>query len=215
MLCARDIVHCYAREPVIRLPQLKVAAGEQLVVLGPSGSGKSTLLHLLAGVLLPTQGDIRVREQPLGGMSEAVRDRFRGRHIGLVYQNLHLLGALSVGDNLALARYLAGLPPDPSRITDTLERVGLAAYEPCLPAQLSRGQRQRVALARALVNEPSLILADEPTSSLDDANAARVATLLIERAEAESAALIVTTHDHRLADRFKRRLTIGTDGVAT
>lgn len=213
MLCIRDLEHRYTDVPVVRLTHLDVAAGEQLAILGPSGSGKSTLLHLLAGVLTPTRGEIKVCEQPLARMSEAARDRFRGRHIGLVYQSLHLIAALSVADNLALARYLAGLAPDAARIDDALERVGLAAFKANYPAQLSQGQRQRVALARALVNEPRLILADEPTSSLDDANAERVATLLIERARAAGAALVVTTHDRRLADRFDRRLTLGDAGV--
>ncbi|WP_348767855.1 ABC transporter ATP-binding protein [uncultured Salinisphaera sp.] len=213
MLCIRDLEHCYTDVPVVRLQRLDVAAGEQLAILGPSGSGKSTLLHLLAGVLTPTRGDIRVCDQSLAAMRESARDRFRGRHIGLVYQSLHLIAALSVADNLALARYLAGLTPDAARIDETLERVGLAAFKGSYPAQLSQGQRQRVALARALVNEPRLILADEPTSSLDDANAERVATLLIERARAAGAALVVTTHDHRLADRFERRLVLGEAGV--
>ena len=213
MLCIRDLEHRYTDVPVVRLAHLDVAAGEQLAILGPSGSGKSTLLHLLAGVLTPTRGEIHVCGQSLSTMGEAARDRFRGRHIGLVYQSLHLIAALSVAENLALARYLAGLAPDPARIDDTLERVGLVAFKASYPAQLSQGQRQRVALARALVNEPRLILADEPTSSLDDANAERVATLLIERARAAGAALVVTTHDRRLADRFERRLTLGDAGV--
>jgi len=213
MLCIRDLEHCYTDVPVVRLQRLDVAAGEQLAILGPSGSGKSTLLHLLAGVLTPTRGDIRVCDQSLSALRESARDRFRGRHIGLVYQSLHLIAALSVADNLALARYLAGLTPDAARIDETLERVGLAAFKGSYPAQLSQGQRQRVALARALVNEPQLILADEPTSSLDDANAERVATLLIERARAAGAALVVTTHDRRLADRFERRLMLGEAGV--
>jgi len=214
MLAVTDLEHCYGDIPVLHVPRLHVDHGEQLAVLGPSGSGKSTLLHLLAGVLTPTRGDIRIGDRALGSLSEAGRDRFRGRHIGLVYQNLHLIAPLTAADNLALARYLAGLPPAPKRIDETLAAVGLAGLAQAQPAQLSQGQRQRVALARALITEPTLILADEPTSSLDDANATRVARLLVERAEAAGAALIVTTHDQRLAAFFARRLTLDGGEVA-
>lgn len=123
----------------------------------------------------PDQGNVRILGQDLGALSESQRDRFRGRHIGFVFQQLHLMPALTVVENLALARQLAGHQPDPDRIDELLQRLGLAGLGARRPRALSHGQAQRVAIARALVNAPELLIADEPTSALDDANAAACA----------------------------------------
>lgn len=193
---------------VLELADWRVEHGGRSLVLGPSGSGKTTLLHLIAGLATPTEGGIRIFGEEPGRMRQAARDRFRGRNIGIVFQTLHLIGALRVADNLRLARAMAGLPPDPDRIADALERVGMAAFSRAWPAQLSHGEAQRAAVARALVTQPRLVLADEPTSALDDENCAAVARLLIATAEESGASLIVASHDRRLADLFADRLML-------
>jgi putative ABC transport system ATP-binding protein len=194
--------------PIVSVPQWSLAAGEHAVVVGPSGSGKTSLLHMVAGLLTPTAGAISVAGQRLGDLAPAVLDLFRGRHIGIVFQNLHLVEALSVVDNLLLARFFARLAPDGARLGTLLDGLGVAHAERRRPHQLSQGERQRVAIARALVNAPRLVLADEPTSALDDYNCGQVLDLLFKQAETHGATLVVATHDARVTGRFGRRLAL-------
>ena len=188
----------------------RVEAGEHCLVVGPSGCGKSTLLHLLAGLATPCGGTVRIAGQDLAALSPAARDRFRGRAIGLVLQSFHLLDTLNVLDNVRLARHLAGLPEDRARCREVLEELGVAELGGAGPSTLSHGQAQRVALARAVVNRPAVILADEPTSSLDDESCARVAALIETEAARHGATLVVATHDSRLRGRFGRHLSLAT-----
>lgn len=189
----------------IELGDWRAEAGERWLLAGPSGSGKTTAIHLLAGVLKPSEGRVTVCGQDLAALGEASLDRFRGRHVGIVFQRLHLIGALDVRQNLALAQSLAGLPVDDARIGEVLERLALAGKAGERPAALSGGEAQRAAIARAVLNRPALLLADEPTASLDDANAARVLDLLFAEAQACGATLVVASHDARAAARFERR----------
>lgn len=182
------------------LPDLSVARGRSVALLGASGSGKTTALLALAGIRAPAGGEILVEDRAIWSLSSAERDRFRGRHIGLVFQSFHIVEALSVGDNLALAARCAGLPRDPARVTRLLQRLGIADLRRRRADRLSHGQAQRVAVARALHNGPAVILADEPTSALDDANARNLLALLRESAVEEKAALVVVTHDRRVID---------------
>ena len=188
--------------PEFRFPDLHVAAGEPTLLLGPSGSGKSTWLHLLAGVLTPTAGSTVLVDTDYAQLRGGVLDRFRGRNIGLVLQRAYFLDALTVAENLAIARRTAGLPADRDLIHATLDQLGIARYADRRPGRLSVGEQQRVTIARALVNRPRLILADEPTSALDNRNAARVSELLRQRAAELGAALVVVTHDERLRGDF-------------
>ena len=165
---------------------------------GPSGCGKSTVLHILAGLIVPTQGSVTVAGSDLRALSEGERDRWRGRTVGLVPQRLHLVGALDVRDNLRLAQTLPGLPLDDTRITALLEAVGVADLAHRFPRELSQGQAQRVAIARAVANRPALLLADEPTANLDDAHAARALELLRAQAVEAGATLVVASHDYRV-----------------
>jgi putative ABC transport system ATP-binding protein len=198
----------FGARTVLEIERWIVPAGQHSLVLGPSGSGKSTLLHLIAGLLRPSAGRILVAGQELQALAPAARDAFRGRRIGIVLQNLHLIGALSVADNLRLARKLAGLPPDPDGIAGLLARLGLEGLAGVRPERLSHGERQRVAIARAVLNRPALLLADEPTSALDDANCAAVLGLLREAAAAAGASLLIATHDQRLKAAFEHRLEL-------
>ncbi len=200
--------HGHGGRDVLDIPAWRVDAGERCLVAGPSGSGKSTLLHLLAGLATPRAGSVRVAGMDLAGLSPAARDRFRGRSIGLVLQSFHLLDTLSVLDNVRFARHLAGLPEDHARCREVLEGLGVAEFGSVRPSTLSHGQAQRVALARAVVNRPAVILADEPTSSLDDESCERVAALIETEAARQGATLVVATHDSRLRGRFERRLSL-------
>ena len=200
--------HGHGGRDVLDIAEWRVDAGERCLVAGPSGSGKSTLLHLLAGLVTPRSGSVRVAGQDLAGLSTSARDRFRGRSIGLLLQSFHLLDTLSVFDNLRLARHLAGLPEDRPRCREVLEDLDVAEFGHVRPSTLSHGQAQRVALARAVVNRPAVILADEPTSSLDDESCERVAALIETEAVRQGATLVVATHDSRLRGRFERRLSL-------
>ena len=208
MLSLRELRHDYAGRTVLSVPAWDVAAGEASLVLGPSGSGKSTLVSIVSGLLRPTHGQVRVAGEDVAAMAAAARDAFRARHIGLVLQTLHLIGVLSVRDNLRIARRLAGLPADEAHIEQALSGLGIAGLAARKARDLSAGEAQRVAIARAVVNRPRLILADEPTSALDDANCAKAIELLLAQAEAHGATLIVATHDQRIRERFARRLEL-------
>jgi putative ABC transport system ATP-binding protein len=202
------LVQRFGARTVLELPEWSVGAGRHSLVLGPSGSGKSTLLHLVAGLLRPTRGRIRVAGRDLAGARPGELDRWRGRTVGIVLQRLHLIAALSVRDNLRLARALAGLPEDAARIDQLLAELRLEGLAGARPARLSQGEAQRVAIARAVVNRPALILADEPTSALDDASCTAVLELLLRQADASGATLVIATHDARLAPHFAERLEL-------
>ncbi|MFQ3595281.1 MAG: ATP-binding cassette domain-containing protein [Sphingomonadaceae bacterium] len=189
-----------------------LAHGEACLLLGPSGSGKSTLVNLIAGLLTPQAGTVLVAGEPMHALAPAARDDLRRRTTGLVFQAMRLVSALSVHANLVLARRLSGKPADPGRIDRLLDTLGITHVAGRLPRELSQGEAQRAAIARALVAEPRLLIADEPTSALDDANAEAAATLLMDSATREGAALLVVTHDARLRTRFPRAITLGSDG---
>jgi len=183
--------HRYGAREVLRLERFEAAQGEKWLVLGPSGSGKSTLLHILAGLLRPTSGAVEV-----------------ARPIGIVPQKLHLIASLNVEENLLLAQYMAGAKQEPARAAQVLAGVGLADRASARPHQLSHGQAQRVAVARAVMNRPKLLIADEPTSNLDDAHCAAALDLLESQAAECGATLIVATHDARAKPRFANRLEL-------
>ncbi|MDJ0835926.1 MAG: ATP-binding cassette domain-containing protein [Acidobacteriota bacterium] len=195
-------------QKILDLPYWKIQKGEHSLVLGPSGSGKTTLIHLMAGLLRPDRGRIKISVQDIAGLSPAAMDRFRGRHIGLIFQKLYLIPSLSVWDNLKLAAKFAGLPFDREWADSILRGLSLAHKAKSRPSELSSGEAQRAAIARAVLNRPKIILADEPTSALDDATCDNVADLLVEQASRGGATLVVATHDTRLKDHFKSRLDL-------
>lgn len=208
MFSLQHVRHDYGGQNAVALDHWAAAQGEQWLLAGPSGSGKTTLLHLMAGLLRPSAGRITVAGQDLSALPAAALDRFRGRHIGIVFQRLHLLPALTVTDNLLLARYFARLPQDRQRVRETLAELDLADKACALPHALSQGEAQRVAIARALLNEPKVILADEPTSHLDDGRCAQVLELLLDQARRRGATLVIATHDGRLAAQVPQRLVL-------
>ena len=193
MLSLKGVRHRYGAREVLGLERFTAAQGEKWLVLGPSGSGKSTLLHILAGLLAPSEGSVEV-----------------ARPIGIVPQKLHLVASLTVEQNLLLAQYLAGAREEPERAAQVLAGVGLADRAQARPHELSHGQAQRVAVARAVMNRPKLLIADEPTSNLDDAHCAAALDLLEAQAGECGATLVVATHDARAKGRFQHRLELGT-----
>lgn len=190
------------------IPALVVAAGERVAVAGPSGSGKTTLLSLIAGILRPAAGEVRVDGVDLGALSEAARRDFRIRRIGFVFQTFALVDYLSVMDNiLHPARLNPAAPLTPAlraRAAELAEAVGVARHLRRFPGCLSQGERQRVAIARSLIAQPALILADEATGNLDPANKTLILDLLFAQCRASGATLVAVTHDHDLLPRFDR-----------
>ncbi len=208
MIAIEGLRYRYGDRQVLALDAWRAAVGEHWLVLGASGSGKTTLLGVLGGLLRPSEGRVTVAGQDLAALPGPELDRFRGRNVGVVPQKLHLIPSLDVEANLVLAQYLAGLPQDRARVREVLGALGLADRIGAKPAELSHGQAQRVAVARAVVNRPRLILADEPTSNLDDAHCAQTIELLESQAAACSATLVVATHDQRVRARFAHRVEL-------
>ena len=191
------------------LPELTVARGETVMVSGPSGCGKTTLVNLLAGLLKEDSGEILVEGVRVDQLTTAQADRFRGDHLGLVFQSFQLLRPLTVLENLLVgARYGRRLHRNEAhqRAEALLEQVGLAGRRQHRAAQLSIGEQQRVAVARALINEPAVVLADEPTASLDARNAQPVLQLLPGLVARQGATLLMVTHNAGLAPHFQRSL---------
>jgi putative ABC transport system ATP-binding protein len=193
---------------VLHLDQFSLEAQSNILVIGPSGCGKTTLLHLIAGLLVPSSGSIVVEGQNLAALSARARDRFRGRHIGIVLQQFHLLPTLTAMQNLLVAQRIAGLAVDRAAAHAMLRALGVEKRADAHPHQLSVGQQQRVAIARALVNRPKLLLADEPTSNLDDEACASVADLLLTATREHGVSLIIATHDSRLKAKVLRELLL-------
>jgi ABC-type lipoprotein export system ATPase subunit len=208
MFLLQNLKHAYNGTEVLNVAAWQVEQGSQWLVLGPSGSGKTTLLHILAGILRPTAGNVSIAGQDLTALKPADLDRFRGQRIGIVLQRLHLVQSLTVVRNLLLAQYLAGLPQDGARVREVLASLDVAEKAHAYPHELSFGQAQRVAVARAVVNRPKLLLADEPTSNLDDERCMQAYGLLESQARACDATLVVATHDQRIKARMRNHYVL-------
>lgn len=209
----RNLVFRYPTERfALSIPLLELAAGEQLAITGPSGCGKTTLLRLASGILTPQDGVVQAGETLLSGLPEPARRRFRLRHIGLVFQTFELVPYLNALDNILLPyRVSAELRLTAEvrdRAANLAEQTGITHLLDQSPADFSQGERQRVALCRALITEPSLILADEPTGSLDPQNQRKAVDLLHEQARRAGATLIMVTHDPALLGGFERHLSL-------
>lgn len=189
---------------------LMLQLGENVAIVGPSGSGKSTFLHLAGTLDRPTSGSIRLLETDLTELSASQSATFRNQKIGFIFQEHHLLPQLTAIENVLLPTLAVDRPDSrkAERAAELLDKVGLAARRNHLPSAMSGGERQRVAVARALINDPVLLLADEPTGSLDQANADKIGELLLELQQALGNMLICVTHSDRLAAMFQKRLSL-------
>ena len=185
-----------------------VDKGEFVAIVGPSGSGKSTLLHILGGVDTPTSGKVIIDKTDISKLDETALAIFRRRQIGLVYQFYNLIPILTVEENLTLPLLLDGRKPDKRQIADMVERLGLSKRLTHLPNQLSGGQQQRVSIGRALINNPAIMLADEPTGNLDSENSKEIVSLLRRFNKEFNQTVIIITHDERIALSADRVISI-------
>ncbi len=208
MIQTRQLSYQYPQGPLLRFPDVDVAQGAVLLLSGPSGCGKSTWLALVAALVAPTSGQLTVADQALGALKSVAADAWRAKAIGFLPQKLHLSAALSVYQNLAMTQWAAGQPADAPRIHAALQALGVDDLAQRKPGQISGGQAQRVALARAVLLQPRVILADEPTASLDDEAAAQAVGLLLATARQQNATLVIATHDARVAGL----VPLGSDG---
>jgi putative ABC transport system ATP-binding protein len=197
----------YNNQASFDFPDIKLGKDENLLIIGSSGIGKTTLLHLLAGLLECNSGSISIYGQDISKLTQYQIDKFRGQNIGIVFQKPHFVNSLTVKENLQLAQYL-GNKEDQNRIIDILSSLDILDKQNQKPKKLSQGEKQRASIAIAIVNSPKLILADEPTSSLDDKNCERVIKLLKKQASEFKAQLIVITHDNRLKKHFKKSIKL-------
>jgi len=208
----RELQFAWSRtdEPLLDIPELTIARGERVFLFGPSGSGKTSLLNLLAGVSQPTRGRVEVLGQDLAALSARRRDRYRARHIGVVFQQFNLIPYLSVQDNVCLAAHFAHQTKGSAdRARMLLQALGLPEGIARRPAgELSVGQQQRVAVARALITQPEILLADEPSSSLDTDNRDAFLELMQQQVAECNATLIFVSHDRGLAKHFTRQLAM-------
>lgn len=196
--------------PVLRVDFLTIGAGERVAVTGGSGSGKSTFINIVTGLERPTSGKVAWSDADITRLSETARDRWRAEHIGLIMQDFHLFPGLSAVENVLLPARLARVADAAliARAHDLLKGVGLSRPDQRIET-MSRGEMQRVAIARAVLRKPGVIVADEPTASLDVEAGETVGRLLLDMAGETGSTLIVVSHDQRLIDRLDRRITLG------
>lgn len=208
MISTKEITFSYHKDHIFHMPDVFCQAGNTLLVTGNSGKGKTTYLHILAGLLKPTSGQITIDNVDITKLSEQKTDAFRGKNIGVVFQKSHFIASLTVLENLEMASWLATGKKHTKRAKELLKKLDVLDQATKLTTQLSVGQQQRVSIARALMNKPKVLLADEPTSSLDDKNAEKVIDLLESLAKEYQAALLIVTHDSRIKQRFTNQITM-------
>ena len=207
MIKTKGVEFNYDNQVFFKFQDINLKSSENLLIIGSSGIGKTTLLHLLAGLLESSSGSIKLFEKELSDLSSHQLDRFRKNNIGIVFQRPHFVNSLTVKENLELAQYIAN-KKDNNRIENILKNLNILDKSDKKTNQLSQGEKQRASIALAIVNSPKLILADEPTSSLDDINCDNVIKLLKKQATDFGAQLIVITHDSRLKKHFKNSIEL-------
>lgn len=190
--------------PILSVREFRVGAGEQMVLVGRSGSGKTTLLHVVAGIIKPDSGEVRIDGVDIARLPEPARDRVRANKIGYVFQTFNLLAGFSALENVLLGMTFGGGRPDAERARALLGRVGLSHRLTHKPAALSVGEQQRVAVARALANRPKLLLADEPTANVDAGHQQQIIDLIRHTSQEENVALLLVTHTPEVAAQFSR-----------
>lgn len=208
MLECQNLQFSYTEHKKFEFPSFSCKQGETLLILGNSGTGKTTLLHLLALILKPTKGSISINNQDFSNLSDKEAPVARAKNIGIIYQKAHFVDSLNVEENLLLANYLANQSQSKQRATALAKELGFEELLRKKTTELSGGEQQRVSIARALMNNPAVVLADEPTSNLDDENCEKVANLLENQSKNVGAALVIVTHDQRLKNRFPNQIVL-------
>ena len=208
MLQSQSINFSYDGTHQFCFPDIQLSRGEKLLILGDSGVGKTTLIQILAGLLRPSSGLLELNGVQFHNLPSKELDKFRGKHIGIVFQRPYFVNNISILNNLLLSLFLSNSKTDKKRAVELLEEVGLLNKINSKPNDLSQGEQQRAAIALAVVKNPSVILADEPTSSLDDANCKKITSLLKEQAASTNAQLIIITHDQRLKSQFDKSIIL-------
>jgi len=208
MIACQNLSFAYSPQKTFSFPDIQCNDREALLILGQSGKGKTTLLHLMALLLKPESGQIMVNGRDIAPLSVAEAASVRAQQIGIIYQKPHFVSSLTVMDNVLLSNYLAQKQQDRQRAKSLAEQLGFEEHLSKKTHQLSQGEQQRVSIARALMNNPAVILADEPTSSLDDNNCEKVIELLKTQSEQIGASLVVVTHDQRLKDAFEKQIIL-------
>lgn len=207
MLAAKNIEFNYDIGRKFEFPDIQMNEGDELLILGKSGSGKTTILNILGGLLKPLSGEVFIGNTSLYQLKGANLDKFRGKNIGIIFQKPHILAPLTVEENLRLANFFVDERGKQNEAL--LKELGIFEKRKSKINTLSEGEAQRVSIARALANSPKIILADEPTSSLDDENATIVINLLKEQARKFHAALIIVTHDQRVKNFISNQVIVG------
>ena len=203
ILSVKDLKYSYQNGSVIRFPDFSVKSEEDLLIIGNSGSGKTTLLHLLSGLLKIQKGSVKIGDIDLAILGQGKLDDFRGKNIGLVFQQPKFISSINVLENIKAAQFFGIGKVNAQEASNLLIELGIGDKAKKSTNELSGGERQRLAIARALAAKPKLVLADEPTSSLDDENAELVYELLHREAVKNKASLIVVSHDQRLKSKFE------------
>ncbi len=206
MIKTSRLTYSYTGQSVIQFPDLECEGNEHVLILGPSGSGKTTLLHLLGGLISPASGEIVVGSTQVHSLRGHALDVFRGKNIGIIFQKPHFIRSLTALENLELTQSLSGNKPDKNHALALLERLSIASKANVKTDTMSIGEQQRLAIARALMNHPTVILADEPSSALDDVHCQKMIELLLQVANEQNANLIVVTHDSRIKDMISKRI---------
>ncbi|CAM1372722.1 ABC transporter ATP-binding protein [Tenacibaculum xiamenense] len=208
MVKTTGLSYSYGTEAGFSFPDIDLNPTEHLLILGPSGVGKTTLLYLMAGLLQPSKGNVFIDGTDISSLSRRQLDKFRGEHVGLIFQQYHFVNSLNVAENLKLRQSFPKKIDDKKRAMELAERLGLADHLTKKVSNLSQGQQQRLAIALGIIHQPKVIFADEPTSNLDDANCDTVIELLKEEATISKSSLVIITHDFRVKSHFKNQVTL-------
>lgn len=206
MIRTSHLAYAYPGQSPLSFPDVDCGSNEHALILGPSGTGKTTLLHLLGGILSPSSGEIIIDQTVVHELQGHALDLFRGKKIGIIFQKPHFIRSLTALENLLLTQTLSGNKPDKNHALDLMKRLSIESKANNETNTMSIGEQQRLAIARALINRPSIILADEPSSALDDHNCQIMIELLLQVANEEHSNLIIVTHDSRIKNMIDKKI---------